>query len=77
VGEAVATACGSETAVDLDAGVRYVPNIEIDAGLDAGARRVPNIESRAPSGALAVRVRYYREHTCAEELTLDVPVQVQ
>jgi len=75
VGEAVAPACGSETRVELDAGARPEPNIEIGAGLDAGSRPVPNIESRAPTGALAVRLRYYRENTCSEEPTLDVPVQ--
>jgi hypothetical protein len=65
VGEAVAPACGS------DAGV------EIDAGNDAGVRRVPNIESRAPSAALAVRVRYYPDNSCSENawVTLDVPVE--
>jgi hypothetical protein len=71
VSEALAPDCDHDTGGLLDAGGQF------DAGSDAGVRRVPSIESRAPSGALAVRVRYYPGNRCSDgaAVTLDVPVE--
>lgn len=67
VGEQPAPTCDTE-----DAG------IALDAGGDAGLRAVPVIESRAPTGPLAVRLRYFRDSQCqTEELTVDVEVEVE
>jgi hypothetical protein len=48
----------------------------LDAGADAGLGLVPVIESRAPTGPLAVRVRYYRDSDCqTPPITTDVLVE--
>jgi hypothetical protein len=65
VGQLGAPSCDQE-----DAGV------PLDAGGDAGGRLVPNIESRAPSGPLAVRLRYFRDDHCATgAITTDILVE--
>ena len=47
-----------------------------DGGVDAGVRTVPAIESRAPTGALGVRLVYYRDDRCrTEPITTDVAVE--
>jgi hypothetical protein len=65
VGQASAPTCDQ-----LDAG------IEPDAGSDAGVRQVPNIESRAPTSAIGVEIRYYRDSRCRTgAITTVVPVE--
>jgi hypothetical protein len=65
VGELPAPTCETE-----DAG------IALDAGDDAGLRSIPAIESRAPTGPLALRLRYFRDSQCqTEELTAYVEVE--
>lgn len=71
VGERPAPICGVyDTDPYADAGSAQ------DAGGDAGGRLVPNIESHALTGALGVRVRYYRDQHCqTEATTADVTVE--
>lgn len=47
-----------------------------EAGVDAGIRTVPAIETRAPTGALGVRLVYYRDSRCqTPEITTDIAVE--
>jgi hypothetical protein len=47
-----------------------------DASRDAGMQLIPSIESREPTGALGVRIRYYRDSECrTEPLTVEIAVE--
>ncbi|MEO8181416.1 MAG: hypothetical protein ABI895_21470 [Deltaproteobacteria bacterium] len=82
VGQALAPLCGEEI-TERDGGVLNAGLLEaglLDAGLldggpDAGGRPVPRLESRAASGQLGMRIRYFRDSSCTEEITTDVPVE--
>ncbi|HVZ33333.1 MAG TPA: hypothetical protein VG963_12965 [Polyangiaceae bacterium] len=81
MGQRLAPACGVADSGPLEA------SGPSDAGSDSGAdsgtrdadvggRWVSDIESRAPSGPLAVRIRYYPDSQCeTSPVTVDIPVE--